>query len=186
MENKSYLSTITGAIKSLGTGMGVTFREYFTPKITEQYPENRKTTLHVAERHRGRLTMPHDEEGNNKCVACQLCQNVCPNGSITVLFDNVVDENGRKKRVLTDYRYDLGDCMFCELCVNICAHDAIKFDNKFENAVFDRSKLVYSLNIKKPASAQPQQPEQNAAQPVAPGVQQKPVAEAEPKQEEDQ
>lgn len=154
MENKSYLSTIKDAVKSLGIGMGVTFREYFTPKITEQYPENRKTDLHVAERHRGILTMPHDENGNNKCVACQLCQNVCPNGSITVTFENVEDpETGRKRRQLVDYRYDLGDCMFCELCVNICAHDAIKFENKFENAVYDRSKLVYSLDIKKPKTA---------------------------------
>ncbi|MCI6161479.1 MAG: NADH-quinone oxidoreductase subunit I, partial [Prevotella sp.] len=56
MENKqSYFGGICNAVKSLTTGMKVTFKEYLTPKSTEQYPENRKTTLHVAKRHRGRL-----------------------------------------------------------------------------------------------------------------------------------
>ena len=51
MENKqSYFSEIWYAIKSLLTGLRVTLKEYFTPKSTEQYPENRKTTLHVAQR----------------------------------------------------------------------------------------------------------------------------------------
>ena len=41
-----------------------------------------------------------------------------------------------------------GACMFCQLCVNACPHDAIRFDTEFENAVFDRSKLVLTLNKK--------------------------------------
>ena len=40
----------------------------------------------------------------------------------------------------------LGDCMFCELCVNACNFDAIEFTNDFENAVFDRSKLILHLD----------------------------------------
>lgn len=48
----------------------------------------------------------------------------------------------------TKYEYDLGACMFCQLCVNACPHDAIRFDTEFENAVFDRSKLVLTLNKK--------------------------------------
>ena len=58
-------------------------------------------------------------------------------------------EDGKKKRVLVDYQYDLGECMFCELCVNACPHDAIKFVNDFENSVFGRDKLVQHLNIRK-------------------------------------
>ena len=52
----------------------------------------------------------------------------------------------RKKKVLDDYLYDLGDCMFCQLCTNACNFDAIEFTNDFENAVFDRSKLVLHLD----------------------------------------
>ena len=58
----------------------------------------------------------------------------------------VTDEEGKKKRRLVDYQYDLGDCMFCELCVNACPHNAIRFSNDFENAVYQRNKLVLKLN----------------------------------------
>ena len=58
----------------------------------------------------------------------------------------IVDETGKKKKVLDDYQYDLGDCMFCQLCTNACNFDAIEFTNDFENATFERGKLVLHLN----------------------------------------
>ena len=147
--NKSYFGGIKDGVKSLLTGLGVTFREYLTKKITEQYPENRKTTLHVAARHRGRLIMPQDAAGNNKYIACKLCEMACPNGTIRIVQKMIETEDGKKKRVLEDYVYDLGECMFCELCVNACPHDAIKFVNDFENSTFSRDSLVLHLNKEK-------------------------------------
>ena len=147
--NKSYFGGIKFGMKSLLTGLGVTFREYLTKKVTEQYPENRKTTLHVSPRHRGRLIMPQDAEGNNKCIACKLCEMGCPNGTIKVVQKTIETEDGKKKRVLDDYIYDLGECMFCELCVNACPHEAIKFVNDFENSTFGRDKLVLHLDKEK-------------------------------------
>lgn len=147
--NKSYFGGIKFGLKSLLTGLGVTFREYLTKKVTEQYPENRKTTLRVSPRHRGRLIMPQDAEGNNKCIACKLCEMACPNGTIKVVQKTIETEDGKKKRVLDDYIYDLGECMFCELCVNACPHEAIKFVNDFENSTFGRDKLVLHLDKEK-------------------------------------
>ena len=147
--NKSYFGGIKFGLKSLLTGLVVTFREYLTKKVTEQYPENRKTTLHVSPRHRGRLIMPQDAEGNNKCIACKLCEMACPNGTIKVVQKTIETEDGKKKRVLDDYIYDLGECMFCELCVNACPHEAIKFVNDFENSTFGRDKLVLHLDKEK-------------------------------------
>lgn len=147
--NKSYFGGIKFGLKSLLTGLGVTFREYLTKKVTEQYPENRKTTLHVSPRHRGRLIMPQDAEGNNKCIACKLCEMACPNGTIKVVQKTIETEDGKKKRVLDDYIYDLGECMFCELCVNACPHEAIKFVNDFENSTFGRDKLDLHLDKEK-------------------------------------
>ena len=144
--NKSYFGGIRDGLRSLVTGLGVTLREYFTPKVTEQYPENRKTTLHVAKRHRGRLMMKRDEADVVKCVACLMCEKACPNGTIKIVSEMVTNDEGKKKRQLVDYQYDLGDCMFCQLCVNACNFDAIDFTNDFENAVFDRDKLVLHLN----------------------------------------
>lgn len=148
MEKKqSYFGEIGAAMKTLAVGMKTTLREYFTPKSTEQYPENRKTTLHLSPRHRGRLVFKRDENENHRCVACTMCEKACPNGTIVLTHEMVADpETGKKKRQLIDYQYDLGDCMFCQLCVNACNFDAIEFTNDFEQAVFDRSKLVLHLD----------------------------------------
>lgn len=143
---KSYFGGIRDGIKSLATGLRVTLREYFTPKVTEQYPENRKTTLHVAQRSRGRLIMKRDENDVVKCVACLMCEKACPNGTIRIVSEMVTTEEGKKKRQLVKYDYDLGDCMFCELCTNACNFDAIEFTNDFENSVFNRDKLVIELD----------------------------------------
>lgn len=145
MSQNNYFSGLLSGVKSLATGLGVTMRELFTPKVTEQYPENR-AELKMFDRYRGRLIMPHNEKNEHKCVACHLCEMACPNGSIKVIHEMYEDEDGRKKRRLQKYEYDLGCCMFCELCVMACPHGAITFDTDFENAVFDRSKLVMQLN----------------------------------------
>ncbi|WP_315368004.1 NADH-quinone oxidoreductase subunit I [Prevotella koreensis] len=145
--NKSYFGEVGSAMKTLCVGMKTTLKEYFTPKSTEQYPENRKTTLHVAQRHRGRLVFKRDENGAYKCTSCLMCEKACPNGTISIVSEMVTnEETGRKKRELRDYRYDLGDCMFCQLCTNACNFDAIEFTNDFENAVFDRDALVLHLD----------------------------------------
>ena len=147
MSNKSYFGGIADGLKTLATGMKVTMKEYFTPKSTEQYPENRKTTLHVAKRHRGRLVMLRDENGAVKCTACTLCEKTCPNGTIKITSQMVTTEEGKKKRQLVDYQYDLGDCMFCQLCVNACNFGAIEFTNDFENSTFSRDALVLHLSL---------------------------------------
>ena len=143
---KTYFGEVGAAMKTLAKGLKTTFKEYFTPKSTEQYPENRKTTLHISERHRGRLVMVRDEKGDVKCTACTLCEKACPNEAIKITTEMIVTPDGKKKRALVDYEYDLGDCMFCELCVNSCNFGAIKFTNDFENSVFERSKLALHLN----------------------------------------
>ena len=140
-----YFSGLFGGIKSLATGMGVTIRELFTPKITQQYPENR-ATLVIPERVRGELIMPHDENNEHACTACGICQMNCPNGTIKVISEMVEQEDGKKKKVLKSHNYDLGMCTFCNLCVITCPTGAIEFSNEFENAIFNRSKLNMVLN----------------------------------------
>ena len=162
-DNKqSYFGGIASAMKTLVTGLKVTGKELFTKKSTEQYPENRKTTLHVSARHRGRLVFKRVTEadlddpkikarglkvGDYKCTACTMCEKACPNDTIKITSHLETNpETGKKAKKLDDYQYDLGDCMFCQLCVNACNFDAIHFTNDFENAVFDRSKLVLHLD----------------------------------------
>lgn len=142
----SYIKGMFQGIGSLLTGLKVTGREFFTPKVTECYPENR-ATLRMNERFCGTLSMPHDAEGKNKCIACGLCQMACPNDTIRIETTVVTDpETGKTKKQLVKYEYDLGACMFCHLCVNACPADAIRFSTEFEHAVYTRSKLVKILN----------------------------------------
>lgn len=141
-QNRSYLGKLFFGIKSLLTGFKVTGKEFFTKKVTEEYPDNRDT-LQISPRFRGRLVMPEPE----KCIACGICQINCPNDTINVVTESVTDEEtGKKRKVLVRYEYDLGACMFCQLCVNTCPRDAIRFSTEFENAVYDRNHLKLVLN----------------------------------------
>lgn len=141
----NYIQDACRGIKSLLTGMRTSIRVFFRPKVTEQYPENR-ATLHISDRFRGTLVMPHDENNRHHCIGCGICQLSCPNDTIRVVTETVTGEDGKKQKVLVKYEYNLGSCMFCQLCVNACPHDAIRFSNEFENAVFEKEKLLLTLN----------------------------------------
>lgn len=142
---KDYFSSLGSGIASLIKGMQITGKEFVTPKITEKYPEDREV-VKVPERFRAILRLKYDEEGRHKCIACGICQRNCPNGTITITTKMVDMPDGKKKRKLDKYIYDLGSCTFCQLCVTSCPQDVLEFDNDFEQAVFTREKLVKQLN----------------------------------------
>ncbi|MDE6488755.1 MAG: NADH-quinone oxidoreductase subunit I [Paramuribaculum sp.] len=133
-------------MSSLLKGMQVTGKEFITPKITEKYPEDREK-VHVPERFRAILELKYDADGNHKCIACGICQRNCPNGTISLTTKMVMTADGKQKRKLDKYMYDLGSCTFCQLCVTSCPQDALEFKNDFEQAVFTREKLVKKLNF---------------------------------------
>ena len=142
---KEYFSNLGSGIASLIKGMQVTGKEFVTPKITEEYPDNRDN-LPVADRFRAVLTLKYDNQGDHKCIACGTCERVCPNGTISLGIKTVDTWDGKKKKKLDKYMYDLGSCTFCQLCVTNCPTDALEFSNDFEQAVFTRGKLLRKLN----------------------------------------
>jgi NADH-quinone oxidoreductase subunit I len=143
---KDYFSSLGKGVVSLIQGLEVTGKEFVTPKITERYPEDREKKAFAAERFRAKLELIYDAEGNHRCIACGTCERNCPNGTITVESKMVDTWDGKKKKKLDKYIYDLGSCTFCQLCVTSCPTNALHFSNDFEQAVFTRSKLVQQLN----------------------------------------
>lgn len=146
-----YIKEVFNGVGALIQGMKVTGYYFVHPKaiVTEQYPENR-ATLKMFDAFKGEVIMPHNENNEHKCTACGICEMNCPNGSIEILSQMVVQEDGKKKRVLSKHIYHLGMCTFCNLCVKTCPSDAIIMGNEFEHAVFNRAKLTKVLN--KPGS----------------------------------
>jgi len=143
----AYNTEILKGIWTLLTGMKVTAKYFFTPwkHVTQQYPENRKT-LKIAERFRGEVIMPHNENNEHKCTGCGICEINCPNGSIEIITKSLILEDGKKKRAIDQHIYHLGMCTFCNLCVKACPTGAIVMGQNFEHAVWDRSTLTKVLN----------------------------------------
>lgn len=141
---KDYFSSLGSGIASLVKGMQVTGKEFVTPKITERYPEDRKE-MNISQRFRAVLQLIY-EDGKHRCIACGTCERNCPNGTITVQSKMVDTWDGKKKKKLDKYIYDLGSCTFCQLCVISCPTNALAFSNDFEQSVFSREKLVKQLN----------------------------------------
>ncbi|MCI5148276.1 MAG: 4Fe-4S dicluster domain-containing protein [Candidatus Electrothrix sp. MAN1_4] len=138
-----YLKKICTGFYSLVQGMEITVKYFLNPKtvITQQYPENRDT-LKMFDRFRGPVSMPHNENGENNCTGCGICEKACPNGSISVLATK--DLSGRK--VLGQYIYRAGQCTFCGLCVESCHFGAIELARDFELTVYDKNELIWVLN----------------------------------------
>ncbi len=149
----SYFGDIINGIKTLLTGMSVTGKYFIRARkeiITREYPDNRKE-LKMFDRFRGEVIMPHDENNEHACTGCSSCEIACPNGSIEIIWDRVVDpETGKKKKIIDKHIYHLSMCTMCGLCIQACPTNAIVWGQNFENSVFDRSELTKVLN--KPGS----------------------------------
>jgi NADH-quinone oxidoreductase subunit I len=144
---KEYIKDVYNGVSSLLKGMRKTGYYFVHPKeiITEQYPDNR-AYLNLAERFKGEVIMPHDENNEHTCTGCTACELACPNGTIKVVTKFEVSPEGKKKKAIDALVYRLELCTMCNLCIVACPSDAIKMAPNFEHSVFDRTKLTKVLN----------------------------------------
>ena len=142
-----YFSSIFSAFKSLWTGMRLTFYYFSHPKtiLTQQYPENRET-LYIPERFRGEVILIHDENNEHGCTGCKMCEMACPNGTIQIITTTEDTADGKKRKKLDEWVYNLGMCTFCSQCIEACPQNAIEMRNTFEHSVYNRRELIKKLN----------------------------------------
>lgn len=125
-------------IKALLRGLLVTLGHFFRKPETIPYPEARRP---VPERFRGRPVLLASEGGKALCVACGLCERVCPS-----LCISVVPESGDGGiRQLKAYTLDLNRCSFCGLCVEACPVEAIRMSHDYELAVYNKEELIMKI-----------------------------------------
>ena len=99
-------------------GLGVTLHYFFQPKFTINYPEEKTPK---SNRFRGLHALRRYPNGEERCIACKLCEAVCPALAITI--DSTQREDGTRRT--TRYDIDLFKCIYCGFCEEACPVDAI-------------------------------------------------------------
>jgi NADH-quinone oxidoreductase subunit I len=105
-------------LTELLVGLSVTLRRFFAPKVTLNYPEEKAPQ---SPRFRGLHALRRYPNGQERCIACKLCEAVCPALAITI--DSDVSEDGTRRT--TRYDIDLFKCIYCGFCEEACPVDAI-------------------------------------------------------------
>jgi NADH-quinone oxidoreductase subunit I len=121
-------------------GMMLTGRNLFARKITVQYPEEKTPQ---SPRFRGLHALRRYPNGEERCIACKLCEAVCPAMAITI--ESEVRDDGTRRT--TRYDIDLTKCIFCGLCEESCPVDSIVETRTLEYHGERRGDLVYTKEM---------------------------------------
>lgn len=121
-------------------GMKVTGRYLFAPKITVHFPEEKTPQ---SPRFRGLHALRRYPNGEERCIACKLCEAVCPALAITIESDQREDSTRRTTR----YDIDMIKCIFCGFCEEACPVDAIVETRVLEYHGETRGDLTYTKEM---------------------------------------
>ena len=135
----SYFREIFSGLWSLLVGMGITFKEFFSPVVTVPYPYQ---TLPLPDRFRGHIELVRGEDGTPNCVVCMACERACPSGCISLDGEK---KEGEKKKTLSRYQLDFTKCSLCGSCVEACNFNAIEFSKDYNLASTRKEDFYFDL-----------------------------------------
>ena len=118
------------------SGLFLTLRYFFKPKVTINYPFEKGT---LSPRFRGEHVLRRYDSGEERCIACKLCEAVCPAQAIVI--DS--EPRGDGSRRTTRYDIDMTKCIYCGFCQEACPVDAIVEGPNFEFSTETREELFY-------------------------------------------
>ena len=139
---KLYLPAIVGGLK-------VTLKHAYNTLIlrkvvTMEYPEQ-KWTLPTG--YRGAPYLVKDQEGNTKCVSCQLCEFVCPPKAIRITppgDTGLKADRTNAEKMPAEFEINMLRCIFCGFCQEVCPEEAIFLQQDYSLTALNRSELIYN------------------------------------------
>lgn len=124
-------------LKEIFQGLAVTFDHFLRPKATVNYPFEKGP---ISPRFRGQHALRRYPNGEERCIACKLCEAICPALAITIEAEPRADGSRRTTR----YDIDMTKCIYCGMCEEACPVDAIVEGPNFEYAAETREELFYN------------------------------------------
>lgn len=128
---------------AIAKGMGITLRHFFKPKVTIQYPEQKREFSPVF---RGRHILMRDENGAERCTACGLCALACPAEAITMTAAERKpgeEKLYREEKYASVYEINMLRCIFCGLCEDACPKEAIFLTEEMVSPDYKRTGFIY-------------------------------------------
>lgn len=118
-------------------GMWIVLEQFFRPPYTIMYPFEKGP---LSPRFRGEHALRRYPNGEERCIACKLCEAICPAQAITI--ESEAREDGSRRT--TRYDLDMTKCIYCGYCQEACPVDAIVEGPNFENSTYTRVELLYT------------------------------------------